>query len=173
MADDKKRDDFTLEMGDRNGKNFERPVSPLRHNTAPLGAAVNNPIFPVLSYCASSILMTVTNKFVLSGLGFNLNFFLLCVQVRLVQGELGSVLILTQSVVCVLAIQICKSSGMITYRDFNTDEARKCMNALLRENRLQALTRSYRVPRIIIAYRYHIYQHQGPSVPLDPRLHYI
>ncbi len=25
-----------------------------------------------------------------------------------------------------MAIQICKSSGIITYRDFNTDEARKC-----------------------------------------------
>lgn len=81
MADDKKRDDFTIEMGDR-GNNFQRPISPPRHNSVPSAAVVNNPIFPVLSYCASSILMTVTNKFVLSGLGFNLNFFLLCVQVR-------------------------------------------------------------------------------------------
>lgn len=32
-----------------------------------------------------------------------------------------------QSIVCVLAIQGSKSSGIITYRDFNTDEARKCM----------------------------------------------
>lgn len=82
MADDKKRDDFTVDMGDRNGKNFERPLSPPRHTAAPIGAVVNNPILPVLSYCGSSILMTVTNKFVLSGLGFNLNFFLLAVQVR-------------------------------------------------------------------------------------------
>lgn len=80
MADDKKRDDFTIEMGERNGNNFQRPISPPRHNAAQSGVG-NNPIFPVLSYCASSILMTVTNKFVLSGLGFNLNFFLLCVQV--------------------------------------------------------------------------------------------
>lgn len=28
--------------------------------------------------------------------------------------------------VCVIAIQTCKSSGLITYRDFNSDEARKC-----------------------------------------------
>lgn len=82
MADDKKRDDFAIEMGDR-GNNFQRPISPPRHNSAPSSAAGNNPIFPVLSYCASSILMTVTNKFVLSGLGFNLNFFLLSVQVRI------------------------------------------------------------------------------------------
>jgi UDP-galactose transporter len=109
MADDKKRDDFAIDMGERNTNNFQRPISPLRHNSAPSVAVVNNPIFPVLSYCASSILMTVTNKFVLSGLGFNLNFFLLCVQ----------------SVVCVVAIQVCKSSGLINYRDFNSDEARK------------------------------------------------
>lgn len=79
MADDKKRDDFAIDMGDRNGKNFEPPISSPRHN-AP-SVVTNNPIFPVLSYCGSSILMTVTNKFVLSGLGFNLNFFLLAVQV--------------------------------------------------------------------------------------------
>lgn len=82
MADDKKRDDYTVEMGERNGNNFQRPISPPRHNTAPSVSMANNPILPVLSYCVSSILMTVTNKFVLSGTGFNLNFFLLCVQVR-------------------------------------------------------------------------------------------
>ena len=81
MADDKKRDDFTVDMGDSNEKNFERPPSPLRHSTGPVIPTVNNPIFPLLSYCFSSIMMTVTNKFVLSGLGFNLNFFLLAVQV--------------------------------------------------------------------------------------------
>ena len=31
-----------------------------------------------------------------------------------------------QSVVCVIAIQTCKSMGIITYRDFNSEEARKC-----------------------------------------------
>jgi len=53
--------------------------------------------------------MTVTNKYVLSGTGYNLNFFLLAVQ----------------SVVCVAAIQTCKSAGLITYRDFRVDEARQ------------------------------------------------
>lgn len=53
--------------------------------------------------------MTVTNKYVLSGTDYNLNFFLLCVQ----------------SIVCVVAIQTCKSSGIITYRDFKVDEAKK------------------------------------------------
>lgn len=63
----------------------------------------------IASYCGASILMTVTNKYVLSGYAFNLNFFLLIVQ----------------SVVCVTAIEICKRMKIITYRDFNMDEARK------------------------------------------------
>jgi GDP-mannose transporter len=35
-------------------------------------------------------------------------------------------LTIPQSVVCVAAISICKGTGIITYRDFNTDEAKKC-----------------------------------------------
>jgi len=31
-----------------------------------------------------------------------------------------------QSTVCVVAIQSCKTAGIITYRDFKTDEAKKC-----------------------------------------------
>ncbi|KAI4179337.1 MAG: hypothetical protein L6R41_007899 [Letrouitia leprolyta] len=108
MADVKKRDDdYSIEMTDvSRGK--EQPMHSPRP-PMPIPSTSNNPILPVLSYCGSSILMTVTNKYVLSGLGFNLNFLLLCVQ----------------SIVCVVAIQLCKSSGIITYRDFNTDEARK------------------------------------------------
>lgn len=37
---------------------------------------------PIASYCFASILMTVTNKYVVSGYGFNMNFLLLTVQVR-------------------------------------------------------------------------------------------
>lgn len=36
---------------------------------------------PIASYCFASILMTVTNKYVVSGYGFNMNFLLLTVQV--------------------------------------------------------------------------------------------
>lgn len=82
MADDKKRDDYAVDMGNA-GKVFEQSVtSPRPSGPAPVTSVTNNPIFPVLSYCGSSILMTVTNKYVLSGFGFNLNFFLLCVQVQ-------------------------------------------------------------------------------------------
>lgn len=82
MADEKKRDDYTINIGDRS-----RPVSPRAPpKMAPSSSTsvAQNPILPILAYCGSSILMTVTNKYVLSGLDFNLNFFLLCVQVRCV-----------------------------------------------------------------------------------------
>ncbi|ORX49386.1 UDP-galactose transporter [Hesseltinella vesiculosa] len=37
---------------------------------------------PIACYCFASILMTVTNKYVLSGYGFNMNFLLLTIQFR-------------------------------------------------------------------------------------------
>lgn len=45
-------------------------------------AVVNNPMFSILAYCGSSILMTVSNKYCVNGTGWNLSFFLLAVQVR-------------------------------------------------------------------------------------------
>ncbi|KAL7266650.1 GDP-mannose transporter into the lumen of the Golgi [Rhizina undulata] len=107
MAEKEKQDSFRVDIpGDD-----RRPFSPPRGSHAPstLSAASSSPALPILSYCGASILMTVTNKYVLSGYDFNLNFFLLCVQ----------------SVVCVIAIQLAKSTKFITYRDFNMDEARK------------------------------------------------
>jgi GDP-mannose transporter len=84
MSDDSKRDDYDTELREMNGKAFDAPPPPppARFTPAPAAALANNPIIPILSYCASSILMTVTNKYVLSGTDYNLNFFLLCVQVR-------------------------------------------------------------------------------------------
>ena len=81
MGDEQKRDDFEIEMGDK-ANQYELPPVQRPLQPAPLASIANHPIVPILSYCVSSILMTVTNKFVLSGLDFNLNFFLICVQVR-------------------------------------------------------------------------------------------
>lgn len=88
MADDKKREDYTIELGDQkpNGS-FDAAPKPRMPSISPASPA-NNPVVPILAYCGSSILMTVTNKYVLSGLDFNLNFFLLCVQVRPRPGHL-------------------------------------------------------------------------------------
>ncbi|KAL9107543.1 MAG: hypothetical protein Q9227_007543 [Pyrenula ochraceoflavens] len=116
MADEKRRDDYEVELGESNGDGkFESPRQQIpRYNPAPSSSMANHPIFPVLSYCLSSILMTVTNKYVVSGANWNLNFFLLAVQ----------------SIVCILAIQTAKTAGAITYRDFKVDEARKSIRYL-------------------------------------------
>lgn len=84
MAEDKKRDDYTVEMDklDQGNKEFEAAPPPQRPRSAPPSAVPSHPALPVLAYCGSSIMMTVMNKYVLSGLDFNLNFLLLMVQVR-------------------------------------------------------------------------------------------
>lgn len=71
---EKEKQDYRVEMG-------SPPRSPRMSAGGPATSTTGNPIFPILSYCGASILMTVTNKYVLSGYDFNLNFFLLCVQV--------------------------------------------------------------------------------------------
>lgn len=80
MADDKKSDDYKIDMPA--GKEFRAPSPALRppQRNVPV---TENPMIAVVAYCGSSILMTTTNKYVLSGVDFNLNFFLLAVQVRL------------------------------------------------------------------------------------------
>lgn len=74
-----------------------------------LGRLVNSGPVSILCYCASSILMTTTNKYVVSGHHFNLNFFLLAIQ----------------AIVCIVVIATLKFFGVITYRKFNINEAKK------------------------------------------------
>lgn len=106
MAEKEKQDaPYRVDIGDD-----KRPYSPpTRPSLAPKSTVVAGPSISILCYCGASILMTLTNKYVLSGYGFNLNFMLLAIQ----------------NIICVVAIQAGKSMGMITYRDFKTDEARK------------------------------------------------
>ncbi|EPX73207.1 GDP-mannose transporter Vrg4 [Schizosaccharomyces octosporus yFS286] len=67
-----------------------------------------SPVLPVASYCMASILMTMTNKYVLSSPGYNMNFLLLTVQ----------------SLLCVLTIRVLKNLKLISYRDFDLREAK-------------------------------------------------
>nr|UJH94607.1 Vrg4 [Starmerella bombicola] len=69
----------------------------------------NNPTVAVAAYCMSSIIMTLGNKFVLSGNNFNMNCIVLAVQ----------------SLSCLAVICPLKSLGVIKYRKFTLDEARK------------------------------------------------
>ncbi|KAG1052396.1 hypothetical protein G6F43_005463 [Rhizopus delemar] len=63
---------------------------------------------PILFYCIASIVMTVTNKYVVSG-DFNMVFFLLTVQ----------------SIVTVLFLQLFKFLNLIKYREYSNEEAKK------------------------------------------------
>jgi hypothetical protein len=82
MSDDKKRDDYAIDMPQSKESSFRVPSPSMRSSAPrPLAAVTENPMLAVLGYCGSSILMTVTNKYVLSGVDYNLNFLLLCVQV--------------------------------------------------------------------------------------------
>jgi GDP-mannose transporter len=82
MADDKKSDDYKIDMPAN--KEFRVPSPALRppQRSSASPSIVDNPTASIFAYCGSSIMMTVTNKYVLSGVDFNLNFFLLAVQVR-------------------------------------------------------------------------------------------
>ena len=81
--DEKKRfmEGNDMELGEKQGR-FSPPKSPQpTRYTPPSQNWQNNPILPVMSYCASSIMMTVANKYIIAFPNFNLNFFLLAVQV--------------------------------------------------------------------------------------------
>lgn len=58
------------------GVNQSSIVAPKRFTLPPAARAS----VPILSYCFASILMTVTNKYVVSGRDFNMNFMLLAIQ---------------------------------------------------------------------------------------------
>ncbi|KAF9449945.1 UDP-galactose transporter [Macrolepiota fuliginosa MF-IS2] len=63
---------------------------------------------PIVCYCIASILMTVVNKFVVSGPNFSMNFLLLCIQ----------------SSVCVTCVMLVKKLGIISFRDFDKKDAK-------------------------------------------------
>lgn len=63
---------------------------------------------PILAYCGASIMMTVVNKYVVSGAQFTMNFLLLAIQ----------------SGVCVAVVVACKRMGMITFREFDKTDAK-------------------------------------------------
>lgn len=46
MADEKKSDDYDIELGEKNGKSFSppRPAEPIRYTPAPSPTLANNPV---------------------------------------------------------------------------------------------------------------------------------
>ncbi|KAK1927351.1 hypothetical protein DB88DRAFT_477706 [Papiliotrema laurentii] len=67
-----------------------------------------SPVWPIMSYCVASIMMTVVNKFVVSGSQFNMTFLLLTIQ----------------SLVCVACVWSVKKTGIISFRDFDWADAK-------------------------------------------------
>lgn len=81
-------------------------MSELNVNKGDTGAfshIVNSGPISILSYCGSSILMTVTNKFVVNIKNFNMNFVMLFVQ----------------SAVCIITLIILKGIGYAKFRPVN------------------------------------------------------
>jgi len=63
----------------------------------------------IACYCLASILMTLVNKFVVSGQNFSMNFLLLCIQ----------------STVCCVCVAFVKRLGIISFREFDVQDAKQ------------------------------------------------
>ena len=86
-----------------------------------------SPPLSILAYCLSSISMTVVNKYVVSGSDWNLNFFYLAVQVRIMFSPHRSVAD-QQAIVCTLTILGSKQAGLMrNLAPYDSDKAKKCL----------------------------------------------
>ncbi|CCF60337.1 hypothetical protein KAFR_0J02730 [Kazachstania africana CBS 2517] len=80
----------------------------IANNHNALASIANSGPISILSYCGSSILMTVTNKFVVNLKDFNMNFVMLFVQ----------------SLVCCLTLVVLKFLGYAKFRPLNKTDAK-------------------------------------------------
>lgn len=78
-------------------------MSELKSRIGSSGSIANSGPVSILCYCASSILMTVTNKFVVNTDGFNMFF----------------VMLFAQSLVCTMCLMVLKMFGYAKYRPLN------------------------------------------------------
>ncbi|WWD21276.1 GDP-mannose transporter 1 [Kwoniella shandongensis] len=88
--------------------NLGGPTERAREEKKDGQVATKEQALPILAYCAASIMMTVVNKYVVSGANFTMTFLLLAIQ----------------SGVCVLAVFSVKRLGLITFRDFDKNDAK-------------------------------------------------
>ncbi|SCV04644.1 LAME_0H20076g1_1 [Lachancea meyersii CBS 8951] len=73
-----------------------------------LSHLVNSGPVSILAYCGSSILMTVTNKYVVNGKDFNMNFVMLFVQ----------------ALVCIACLSVLKLLGYAKFRPLNKTDVK-------------------------------------------------
>ncbi|TFK74890.1 UDP-galactose transporter [Pluteus cervinus] len=99
-------------MANSNGKSLEETdiveIKKAIATSAAVREAPTSSIPPIVCYCVASILMTVVNKFVVSGANFSMNFLLLCIQ----------------STVCVACVLVVKKAGIISFRSFDSQDAK-------------------------------------------------
>ncbi|KAK0202870.1 UAA transporter [Desarmillaria ectypa] len=98
-------------MSGKTDDKLERDVVEMRKSIANGGASEGrhaSSIPPIACYCCASILMTLVNKFIVSGANFSMNFLLLCIQ----------------SIVCVACVTSVKKLGIISFRTFDVQDAK-------------------------------------------------
>lgn len=98
----------------RSSHSEERDAAEIKKTLATSGTdkeslASSAAIPPIACYCLASILMTLVNKFVVSGQNFSMNFLLLCIQ----------------STVCCACVTTVKRLGIISFRDFDVQDAKQ------------------------------------------------
>lgn len=96
--------DFPRDIKDDSEADMRRALSTTKESNALASPAT----LSVLCYCVASILMTLVNKYVVSGTHFSMTFLLLCIQ----------------SSVCSAVVYACKRAGLITFRDFDSKDAK-------------------------------------------------
>jgi len=101
-------------LKDRSSNSEERDAVEIKKALATSGAskeiaAPSAAVSSIACYCLASILMTLVNKFVVSGQNFSMNFLLLCIQ----------------SSVCCACVTVVKRFGIISFRDFDVQDAKQ------------------------------------------------
>lgn len=84
------------------------PVEKSKDRDAAEAENTSSAVPPILCYCLASILMTLVNKFVVSGADFSMTFLLLCIQ----------------SIICVACVAFVKTLGLISFRAFDIEDAK-------------------------------------------------
>lgn len=131
-----------------------------------------NPVAAILAYCGSSILMTVTNKYVLSGVNFNLPFFLLCVQVCQHVSSLQSWSSPCRSLSSAWQPSRYAKAPESSHTGTSTPMKRRSVG-IRPQTREERQAKICRVPHLAPPHRHDLHEHLGAQIPFDPRLHHF
>ena len=161
-----------MELGEKQGRfsPVNPPRSPAPPKYTPVQTWQNNPILPVISYCGSSILMTVANKYILSFPDYNLNFFLLAVQVSMVRQYMSKRADCSRLLSVSLPFQLASKPA-----SSHTEISRqtKQRNVSIFTAFADGMLIIPRVSNIFAARGHALHQHESSPVSLHPCVHYF